>query len=132
MRIIFFIVIKILNWNISHRWNKLSIRMIKVCDKTLVYPLKRFLKVLFQEGVLPVSWTKKQSKNFLKNYRPISLLPSFGKIYERVIFEEIFDNFHQNQLFTICQSGFLSGGLCISQYCLDISKDFVKAWGNSI
>ena len=112
--------------------------MIKMYDKTLVYPLKLVLKASFQEGVLPGSWTnvvpiyKNESKNFLKNYRPISLLPIFGKIYERIVFKEIFDNFHQNQLFTKCQSGFLSGGLCISQYCLDISEDFGKAWGNSI
>ena len=55
------------------------------------------------------------SKNFLKNYRPITLLPIFGKIYERIIFKELLYHFYQNQLFTKCQSGFLPGDSCILQ-----------------
>ena len=53
---------------------------------------------------------KKQSKSLLKNCRSISLLPIFSKIYERIIFnKELFNHYHQNQLFTKCLSGFLSG-----------------------
>ena len=97
--------------------------MVKMCDKTLVYPLKLIFRASIQEGVFPDCWKKanvvpihkKESKNLLKNYRPISLLPIFGKIYERIIFKELFNHFHQNQLFTKCQSGFLPGDSCISQ-----------------
>ena len=62
-------------------------------------------------------FTKKKKKNLrpTENYRPISLLPIFGKIYERIIFKELSNHFHQNQLFTKCQSGFLPGDSCISQ-----------------
>ena len=67
--------------------------MIKLCGKTLVYPLKLIFKASIEEGVFSGYWKKanvvpihkKESKNLLKNYRPISLLPSFGKIYERII-----------------------------------------------
>ena len=93
-----------------------------MCDKTLVYPLTLIFKASIQEGVFPdcqkkanvVPIHKKESKNLLKNYRPISLLPIFGKIYERIIFKELFNHFHQNQLFTKCQSGFLPCDSCIS------------------
>ena len=68
-------------------------------------------------------FTKKESKNLLKNYRPISLLPIFGKIYERIIFKELFNHFHQNQLFTKCQSGFLPGDSCISPPLLSIDHE---------
>ena len=59
-----------------------------MCDKTLVYPLKLIFKVFIQEDVFPDCWKKanivpiheKESKNLLKNYRQISLLPIFGKI----------------------------------------------------
>ena len=51
----------------------------------------------------------------MKNYRPISLLPIFGKIFQRVIFKELFNYFHKNELLTKCQSGFLPGDSCISQ-----------------
>ena len=116
-------IIKSLNSNKLHGWDKLSIKMVKMCDKTLVYPLKLIFRASIQEGVFPDCWKKanvvpihkKESKNLLKNYRPISLLPIFGKIYERIIFKELFNHFHQNQLFTKCQSGFLPGDSCISQ-----------------
>ena len=82
--------------------------MVKMCDKTLVYPLKLIFRASIQEGVFPDCWKKanvvpihkKESKNLLKNYRPISLLPIFGKIYERINFKELFNHFHQNKLFT--------------------------------
>ena len=70
-----------------------------MCDKTLVYPLKLIFKASIQEVVFPDCWKKanvvpiykKESKNLLKNYKPISLLPFFGKIYERNIFRELFN-----------------------------------------
>ena len=90
----------------------------------------------------------------MNNYRPISLLPIFGKIYERIIFKELFNHFHQNHLFTKCQPGFLPGDSCISQLLsivheinssfdcdptidvsgvfLDISKAFDKVWHEGI
>ena len=155
-------IIKSLNSNKSHGWDKLSIKMVKMCDKTLVYPLKLIFRASIQEGVFPDCWKKanvvpihkKESKNLLKNYRPISLLPIFGKIYERIIFKELSNHFHQNQLFTKCQSGFLPGDSCISQLLsivheinsffdcdptidvsgvfLDISKAFGKVWHEGI
>ena len=63
----------------------------------------------------------------MKNYRPISPLPIFGKIFERVIFKDLFNYFHKNELFTKCQPGFLTGNSCISQLLSivhDISSSF--------
>ena len=83
--------------------------MVKMFDKTLVYPLKLIFRAFIQEGVFPDCWKKanvvpihkKEIKNLIKNYRPISFLPIFGKIYERIIFKELFNhsikiNFLQN------------------------------------
>ena len=120
-------IIKSLNSNKSHGWNKLSTKIIKICDKTLVYLLKLIFKASIQESVFPDCWKKsycctnvvpihiKETKNLLKNHRPISLLLIFGKIYGRIIFKELFSHFDENQLFTKCQSGFLPGESCISQ-----------------
>ena len=58
---------------------------------------------------------KKEDKNLLKNYRPTSLLPIFGKIFEGILFKDLFNHFHKNQFFTECQSGFLPGDSCMSQ-----------------
>ena len=59
---------------------------------------------------------KKEDKMLVKSYRPISLLPIFGKMFERVIYNSFFIYFQSNRLFTPSQSGFLPGDLCIAQY----------------
>ena len=86
----------------------------------------------------------------IKNYRPISLLPIFGKIFERLIFNSLFNYFVQNKLFTECQPDFIPGDSCVAQLLsitheiykcfdfnppadmrgifLDISKAFDKVW----
>ena len=71
--------------------------------KTLVYPLKLIFKASIEEVVFPGCWKKtnvvpthkKESKNLLKNYRPISLLPIFGKIYERIILTLLINYLHE-------------------------------------
>ena len=90
----------------------------------------------------------------VKNYRPISLLPIFGKIFERAIYNSLFTFFQSNRLFTPSQSGFFSGDSCIAQLLsiiqeiqtaldenpaadvrgafLDISKAFDKVWHDGI
>ena len=65
---------------------------------------------------------KKESKNLVENYRPICFFQIFGKIFERVIFKDLFNYFHENELFTKCQSGFLPGYSCIPEL-LSIAHD---------
>ena len=128
----------------------------------MISNFSKIFRASIQESVFPdcrkkaniVPIYKKESKNLLKNYRSISLLPIFGKIYERIIFKGLFNHFHQNQHFTKCQSGFLPDDSCISQLlsivheinssfdcyptidvrgvCLDISKAFDKVWHEEI
>ena len=52
---------------------------------------------------------KKEDKTLIKSYLPISLLPIFGKIFERVIYNSLFNYFLSNKLFMPSQSGLLPG-----------------------
>ena len=52
-------------------------------------------------------YIKKEDKTLINNYRTISLLPIFGKIFERVIYNSLFNYFLSNRLFTPSQSRFL-------------------------
>ena len=62
--------------------------------------------------VIPVF--KKGSKNLKHNYRPISILKSISKVYERVMFKQIGD--YMENYFSKLQSGFRK---CYStQQCL--------------
>ena len=87
-----------------------------------------------------------------KKTKPISLLPIFGKISERLIYHSLFNYFLRNRLVTP-QSGFLPGDSCIAQLLsilheiqtafdenptrevrgifLDISEAFDKVWHHS-
>ena len=121
----------------------------------------KLIAVLFRRGCISrkvksdeVPIHKKESKNLIKKYRPISILPVFSKMFERIIFNPLFNYFLENKLFTEFQSGFLSGDYCISKllsitheinksfHCdpsvdvrgtfLDISKAFEKVWHNGL
>ena len=65
-----------------------------------------------KRNVVPVH--KKGDKQILKNYRPVSLLPICGKIFERLIYNNLFEYFIENDLISQNQSGFKSGDSCIN------------------
>ena len=46
-------------------------------------------------SIIPVH--KKESKNVITNYRPISRLPIFGKIFEKVIYNNLFKYLQDNK-----------------------------------
>ena len=93
---------------------------------------------------------KKNSKQLVNNYRPVSLLPICSKIFEKIIFNSIFNFMIQNNLLNSCQSGFRPNDSCINQLksithniyrafnanpslevrgaFLDLSKAFDKVW----
>ena len=58
---------------------------------------------------------QKIDKCLVKNYCPVSLLPIFAKIFERVIYSSLFKYFLHNKPFTSSQSCFLPGDSCIAQ-----------------
>ena len=49
---------------------------------------------------------KKGDRELLKNYRPVSTLPIFGKIFEKIICSRIYNFFSCNNLLTDCQFGY--------------------------
>ena len=91
---------------------------------------------------------KNREKQILKNYRPISLLPIAGKIFERLLYDRMFEFFIANNLISKNQSGFRPGDSCINQLLsathevyqsfddnlevravfLDIAKAFDRFW----
>ena len=57
----------------------------------------------------------KNDKQSPANYRPISLLPICGKIFERLLYDEKFNFFITNHLISTNQLGLKPGGSCINQ-----------------
>ena len=99
--------------------------MIQLCGKEIILPFRLLFKSMLEEGIFPDDWKKSnvvpvhktKSTNLIKNYRPISLLPIFSKIFEQLIFNSLFNYFMQNKLFTECQSGFIPGDSAFHNCC---------------
>ena len=51
-------VINNLNASKAHEWDKISIRMIKLCSKTIAIQLKLIFRSMLEEGVFPDDWKK--------------------------------------------------------------------------
>ena len=89
--------------------------------------------------IVPVH--KKELKTMLINYRPIIVVGSspvavtcfniFSKIFEKIIFTSMFAYFIENELFTVCQSGFLPGDSCTLRL-LSIIHEIQNSFDESI
>ena len=134
--------------------------MLKICGESIHKPLESIFQASLNDGHFPSEWKKanvvpihkKDDKQILKNYRLVSLLPICTKIFERIIYNRIFEYLIENNLITEIQSGFKPGDSCINQLLsithdiykslndgfkvkgvfLDISKAFDKVWHEAL
>ena len=123
-------IIRNLDLNKAHGHDMISIRMVKLCDISLCKPLELIIKSCLESGKFPLEWKKanvvpaykKGDKQLLKNYRPISLLPIAGKIFERILYNNMFEFFtNYSTLYKSCDDG-----PDVRDVFLDISKAFDK------
>ena len=103
---------------------RIANRLNNIQKSTKTYwSLELTFKQALTTGVFPSEWKKgnivpcyqKGDKQNLKNYRPVSLLPMCGKIFERLIFNETFSFFLANSLLAPSKSGFKPGDFFINQ-----------------
>ena len=97
--------------------------MIKICDKSLLKPLillfqnsaklSYFPDIWKRSNIIPVH--KKNDKQLVENYRPISLLPIFGKSFEKIIFNKIYHFLLEDRPLNPNQSGFRPSDFSINQ-----------------
>ena len=73
-------------------------------------------------------FTKKDNKQSL-NYRPISLLPIVGKIFEMTIYNNVFEYLATKKLISDNQSGFKPGDSCVNQL-LSITHEIYHSLDN--
>ena len=151
-------LIRNLNTNKAQGCDDISASMIEICDCSIVEPLCLIFEKCLDTGKYPSIWKKanlvpvhkKGSRQCKKNYRPISLLPLFGKMFEKLIYDYIYEHLCDNVLLTQHQSGFRPGDSTVNQllaishkiYCafddvpsketravfLDLSKAFDRVW----
>ena len=83
------------------------------------------LATLKRSRIIPAH--KKYDKQLVNNYLPISLLPIFGKIFEKIIFNKIYNFLLDEQLLNPNQSGFRQSDSCINQL-LAITHEIFEAF----
>ena len=69
-----------------------------------------------------VSVYKKQIKSDKANYRPVSVLPNLSKIYEKLIYQQLYEHF--NSILSPKQCGFRNG--YSAQHCLTVMLEKFK------
>ena len=155
-------LIRNLNPNKASGSDGISGQMLLLCDNLVVLPLQVIYQNILLSSIYPDMWKlanvipifKKGDKQLIKNYRPISLLPICGKIFEKIIFNNVYNYLNTNNLITKNQSGFRPGDSTTNQSLylvnkihkafddpkslevravfLDISKAFDKVWHDGL
>ena len=110
-------IIQNLDPNKSYGHDNISIRMLKLRGDSICILLEMIFKQTFLTGVFPSEWKKGNIVPIHKksNNRLVSLLPICGKIFERLIFNEMFKYFSPNKLISKNHSGFLPDDSYINQ-----------------
>ena len=89
-------IIRSLDTNKAHGHDKISVHMIEICASSISKPL---VIVFLKNGrKLTVPVHKKHDKQLTKNYRPLSLLPVFSNIFEKVTYNSLFKHLDDNNL----------------------------------
>ena len=87
-------LIRKLNPSKAHGHDQTSIRLLQICNKAICKPLYFIFSSCIESEIFPTKWKmanvvpihKRDDKQNVKNYRPVSFLPIYGKIFERLIY----------------------------------------------
>ena len=137
-------------------------QMLLLCDDSVILPLRIVFRNILSTTIYPDIWKlanvtpifKKGDKQLIQNYRPISLLPICGKIFEQIVFNNLYKHLTSHHLISKNQSGFRPGDSTTNQLIglvndihravdsikslevraifLDISKAFDKVWHDGL
>ena len=109
-------IIKSLTTKKSSGFDNLSTYIIKCISSLLIDPLHNIINKSISSGIFPdrLKWAivspiyKNQELDIhqFNSYRPISLLPALSKIFEKVIYSQLYNYMNDNNLLNISQYGF--------------------------
>ena len=93
---------------------ELPIKIVKYLKNELAYILSKIFCLSIQSGIYPdilkianiIPVHKSGKKSTVSNYRPISLLPIFNKIFEKILYKRIEQHFCDHNLISNNQFGF--------------------------
>ena len=106
--------------------------VMKQCSQTISEHLARIYNNCMNEGVFPSQLKtgkitpiyKKEDEELLENYRPVSTLPVFGKIFEKIIYSRLYNFFLSRGIIFENQFGFRKNHS--TSHALNFSVNHVK------
>ena len=107
-------IIMALKNSYSKGHDNLSVNTIKTCSDQLAGPLSMVFNKSIEEGIVPddlkiakiIPVYKSDDKNTVSNYRPISVLPAFSKVLERLVYNRLLDFINKHNILSKNQFGF--------------------------
>ena len=105
---------KLLKAKDCHGYDEILTKILKLSIYYISTPLTYMCNRMLLSGAFPTRLKfaevkpifKKGDKNVISNYRPISLLTSFSKIFEKVIYSRIYHHINHNHILADNQFGF--------------------------
>ena len=90
--------------------------LLRLADDIVAPSLTRIFNESILTKIVPFEWKlvkvtpiiKKSTRSDVNNYWSISVLPAVAKIYEKIIYDQVYENFNENCLQSNHQSGFRS------------------------
>ena len=136
----------------SAGWDNFTANMIKKSHLYFKQPLLHVINLSFSTGIFPselkvarvIPLFKAGLSTLFSNYRPVSVLPAFSKIFERLLYSRLLDFINENNVLYQFQFGFrerhspnlalmllvdnISRALEDGDYVLGLFLDFSKAF----
>ncbi len=153
-------ILRSLNVNKANGPDNVSNKLLKEAAPAIAKPLCDLFNASLARGTFPTQWKqanvipvfKKNNRQEVSNYRPISLLPCVSKVLERVVYNHLYAYCTEHSLLTWRNSGFkpldstvnqllflthkiheaLDQGKEVCMVFLDISKAFDKVYHDGL
>jgi hypothetical protein len=92
----------------------ISVKLLKILSPALLSALTLMVNQSLITGIFPnqlkiakiAPLFKKNDELLVDNYRPVAILPSVSKFFEKIVFNQLYQYFKSNKLFCISQYGF--------------------------
>ena len=96
--------------------DNISSKLLKLLKEELAPALTKLINKSLNDGIFPASLKiarvtplfKKNDKHSFGNYRPVSVLSSISKVFEKVMYSQIYEHFSDHNLLYKSQYGFRS------------------------
>ena len=116
-------------------------KILKIAAPVISLSLADLFNLSITTNTFPDDWKvakvfplfKSGERNDPNNFRPISVLPTIARVFERLVYEQMYAYFTENNLIQPRQSGFRSLHSTVTalldmtnQWCLNIDKEMVS------